>query len=340
MLFSVYATDPPTVRAAVVEQACADGAGASLFTSLHLPEAGDLDAWIAWMAEVHRDRGVSFWADVSPGALEQLGGDLGKLGEAGVVGVRLDYGFTTEAVGAIARRGMRIAVNASTITAEELDALANAGVDVVGWHNFYPRPGTGLSREYYLAQSELFTARGLPLLAFIPGETSRRAPLHLGLPTLEAHRYRNAYVTACELSALTPGVKVVCAEGTLRSQHLEWVRRVEDDGVVTLPLVGLVRECEWLLERDWRLRVEQSGVSQRLVGTRGHTLPTGCVPADALEMGSVQIDTLGRYFGEVQLMVSEQPLDAYHLHLGDVAAPYRGLVTLLRGGETIRLIRG
>lgn len=340
MLFSVYATDTQAVRDAVIEQACAEGTGATLFTSLHLPEASDLAAWMAWMAVVHRDRGVYFWADVSPGTFAQFGGNLEEMREAGIEGVRLDYGFTTEEMTGISRRGMRIAVNASTITATELDALKAAGVDVVGWHNFYPRPGTGLSEEYYLAQSELFAVRGLPLLAFIPGETSRRAPLHLGLSTLESHRYRNAYATVRELSALTPGVKIVCAEGTLRPQHLEWIRRIENDGVVTLPLVGLTRECEWLLECDWQLRVEQTGVSQRLVGTRGHSLPTECVPADALEVGSLQIDTLGRYSGEVQLMVSAQPLDASHMRLADVASPYRGLVTLLRGGETIHLIRG
>lgn len=340
MLFSTYATDAPNVRAAVVEQACADGTGANVFTSLHLPEAGDLTAWVAWLGEVHREREVTFWADVSPDTFEHLGGDFEDMHEAGIVGLRLDYGFTAEEITGMARRGMQIAVNASTATAAELDTLKAAGVEAVGWHNFYPRPGTGLSREYYLARSELFTARGLPLLAFIPGERSRRAPLHLCLPTLESHRYRNAYVTARELSALTPGVEVVCAEGTLWPQHLEWIRRAEKDGVVTLPLVGLAPECEWLLERDWQLRVEQTGVSQRLVDTRGHDLPTECVPADALEMGSLQLDTLGRYSGEVHLMVRDQPLDASYMHLADVAAPYRSLVALLRGGQTIRLIRG
>lgn len=341
MLYSVYSTDTAAVRVAVLDQACAaGGTGTALFTSLHLPGADDLGAWVAWLGEAHREREVAFWADVSPGTFEQLGGDVGELHESGIVGLRLDYGFTTEEIAGMACRGMRIAVNASTTTAAELDEFEAAGVDVVGWHNFYPRPGTGLSRDYYLARSELFTARGLRLLAFIPGERSRRAPLHLGLPTLESHRYRNAYIASRELSVLTPGVEVVCAEGVLRPQHLEWVRRAENDGVVTLPLVGLAPDCEWLLERDWRLRVEQTGISQRLLDTRGHALPTGCVPADAMEVGSLQIDTLGRYSGEVHLMVRDQPLDAHHLRVADVASPYRGLVALLRGGQTIRLVRG
>ncbi|MEZ5088368.1 MAG: MupG family TIM beta-alpha barrel fold protein [Micropruina sp.] len=62
----------------------------------------------------------------------------------GVTMVRIDYGFTPAEVARIARAGgFRIAVNASTVTADELAELD--GLDVVGWHNYYPRPETGLS---------------------------------------------------------------------------------------------------------------------------------------------------------------------------------------------------
>ena len=70
---------------------------------------------------------------------------------------------------------------------------------MVGWHNFYPRPGTGLSADYYVRQSRLFTERGLRLFAFVPGEVTRRAPLHRSLPTLEEHRHRDAYTSAVRL---------------------------------------------------------------------------------------------------------------------------------------------
>lgn len=343
MLYSIYSTDDAQVRQAVLDQACAAGdEQPCLFTSLHMPEEADLASWVAWMGRAHRERGVGFWADISPLTYDRLGfgyADNRTLREAGVVGLRVDFGFGAEQIVEIARAGMPVAINASTVSAGELDAFVEAGIDIVGWHNFYPRPGTGLAEDYYLASSRMFLARGLRLLAFIPGETSWRAPLHRGLPTLEAHRYRNAYATAMELRALTPGVEVVCAEGVLNPLHMTWIRHAQDTGVVTLPLEGLHGECSWLLEGQWHLRVEGTGVSHRLEGTRGRALPGSCVPADALEAGSLQMDTLGRYSGEVHLMVRERPLDGDHLRLADVAAPYRSLVKLLHGGQDVRFVR-
>ena len=108
--------------------------------------------------------------------------------------------------------------------------------------------------------------------------------------------------------------------------------------VLTLPLVDLQPGCDWLLG-EWELRVEQTGTSQRLLGTRGHDLPAGTVNAATREAGSLQMDTLGRYSGEVHLMTRTLSLDGEHLRLADIAAPYRDLAALARGGETIRLVR-
>lgn len=343
MILSVYATDEPEVRDAVLRQALETGL-TSLFTSLHMPEAEDLAAWASWMGRVHEETGIGFWADISPVTFERLGwrrGELEPLRRAGVVGLRLDFGFTPAEAAVIAGTGtLPIAVNASTVSAEEIDALTEAGVRVVGWHNFYPRPGTGITAEFLASQSRLFTDRGLPVLAFVPGETSRRAPLHRGLPTLESHRHRNAYACAVELEALVPGVEVVCAEGALLPQHLAWMSERGRSGVTTLPVVDLQPGAELLLGRDWELRVEQTGESQRLLGTRDLAVPEGGVPADTRGVGSLQMDTLGRYAGEVHLMTADRPLDADYVRLGEVAAPYRAIVPLLRGGDTIRLVRG
>lgn len=341
MLFSVYATDTGALRDAVVEQACARPSR-QLFTSLHMPETDDLAAWLRWMRDTHRRQAVTFWADMSPATLTRLATGLPgllRLADGALAGLRIDYGFSPQAVIKTAQAvDLPIAVNASTVQEDELDLLTDAlGARLVGWHNFYPRPGTGLTREHYLSQSRLVTRRGLRLLAFVPGETSRRAPLHQGLPTMEAHRYRDAYTSALELQALVPGVEIVCAEGLVDPQRLDWLDKARCD-VVTLPVVDLAQGCEWLLG-EWRLRAEPTPTSYRLLGTRGHSLPQGCVNAAAMEPGSLQIDTLGRYSGEVHLQTVQAPLDGDHLHVGDVAAYCRSLLPLLRGGDTIRLVR-
>lgn len=343
MLFSLYPTDDPGVRDAVVAQALAAAEASEIFTSLHIPESDRLREFGAYLARLHREHGLEFWADISPLTLTKLGialDEVRALREWGVKGLRIDFGFSTEEILRIASvSGLRIAVNASTTTPEELDALAS--VDLVGWHNYYPRPETGLGPAFFAAQNALVLERGLDLFSFIPGETSFRAPLHRGLPTLEGQRHRNAYANAAELLALCPRTRIVCAEGTLLPDHAEWVRRLEASGEVTLPLADLDASWSDLLAGTWRVRAEQTGYSQRLEGTRGERLAARGVNADLRRLGSLQMDlpSLGRYAGELHLMSSDRPLDPGQVRVGSVAEPYLGLVSLLAGREVVRFVR-
>lgn len=54
MLFSIYPTDAPEVREAVVAQAGTLAAAPMLFTSLHLPESADLEGYGAVLTGLHR----------------------------------------------------------------------------------------------------------------------------------------------------------------------------------------------------------------------------------------------------------------------------------------------
>lgn len=340
MLFSVYPTDAPDVRGAVVAQACELSPEPMLFTSLHLPESADLEGYGAVLTDLHRRHGVTFCADVSPLTLERLGRGIDGaelLRDWGVTMLRIDFGFEPEEIrGIAAASGCRIAVNASTATAAFLDELD--GVGPVGWHNFYPRPETGITAGFFAAQNELFRARGLELHAFIPGEVSFRAPLHLGLPTLEEHRHRTAWRNYLNLRALGPDVGVVCAEGTLLPEHVRWIGHHERAGEVTLPLSGLDAAAEFLRGEAWRLRVEDAAASFRLEGTRGSAAPAAARNADRRGAGSLQmdLDALGRYRGEIHLMRQDRPLTGLQAHVGEIAAPYRGVVDDLRPGDSVR----
>lgn len=211
----------------------------------------------------------------------------------------------------------------------------------MGWHNYYPRPETGLTTEYYAEQNELFVGRGLDLFAFVPGETSFRAPLGLGLPTLEHQRHRNAYRNAAELLDLHRDTQLVCAEGTLQAEHLDWILRLERDCEITLPLSDLDGSCDDLLAGTWRLRAEQTGVSQRLESSRGDRRPGRGVNGDSRTFASLQADlpALGRYAGELHLMTADLPLTPTQVRVGAVAEPYAGIVRLLQGRDTVRFVR-
>lgn len=341
MLFSIYPSDTADVREAVVAQALASGGG-TVFTSLHIPETSGLERFGDYLADLHRRHGLTFCADVSPGTLGQLScdiDDLGRLRGWGVDTVRIDFGFDADETRRIAASGgFRIAVNASTADADLLDLLD--GLDLVGWHNFYPRPETGLSEAYFVAQSELFTRRGLDLFTFIPGELSFRAPLHLGLPTLEAQRHRNAYVNTLEVRRHAPASAVVCAEGTLLPDHLDWIARLEADGEVTVPLVAVDACVDFLREGTWRLRPEGTDTSLRIEDTRGTRTVARPVNGSCRGQGSLQMDrqTAGRYAGELHLMTTDRPLTDLQVRVADVAPAYRALVEHLAPGSRVRFV--
>ncbi len=342
MLFSLYPTDTADVRDAVVAAARDHSAEQALFTSLHIPEADDLASFADYLRGLHERDGLTFCADISPLTLNRLGIELdgvGVLRDWGVRWVRIDFGFEIDQIARIAEvGGFTIALNASTVGGAELDALA--GLDLVGWHNYYPRPETGLTSDFVTRQNALFAARGLDVFTFIPGERTFRAPLHLGLPMLEEQRHRNAYVNYLQVAQEFPGTHIVFAEGVPAPQHLAWIEHYEATGEVTVPLTSLEPAAEFLLEGPWRVRIEETGVSERLEGTRGRPTPASWVNADVRERGSVQMDLpgYGRYAGETHLMLRDAPLDHRQARIADIAAPYRGVVDRLRLSRDVRFI--
>ncbi len=339
MLFSLYPTDSDEVRDAVVAAVRAHPER-FVFTSLHIPESRDLRAFGDYLAGLHHSEGFEFCADISPVTLSALDigiDDLGLLRTWGVRSVRIDFGFDGAQIRRIAEAGpFEVAVNASTVDAAFLDELD--GVPLVGWHNYYPRPETGLSADFYDRQNALFVERGLELYSFLPGEVSFRAPLFLGLPTLELHRHRNAYVTYLEIRIGHPRVRVVCAEGALHEEHLRWITHFELTGEVTLPLVSVDAGFAYLMGRAWHLRPEGADSSFRIEETRGAGQPERTINADARARGSLQVDLAGygRYAGEVHLMRRDLPLTHLAAFVGCVAQPYLGVVDMLRPGMTIR----
>lgn len=342
MLFSVYPTDPPEVRDAVIAAARDHSREHALFTSLHIPESTGLAEYTRQLQAWHERDGLTFCADISPNTLSMLNltiDQVGVLREWGAACVRIDFGFSVDQIKRIADvGGFRIAVNASTVSAAELDALA--GIDVVGWHNYYPRPETGLTSDFVLAQNRLFADRGLDVFVFAPGERTFRAPLHLGLPMLEHQRYRNLWVNYLELTELCPDATIVYAEGVPHARHLSWIEHFERTGEITVPLSEVDTAARFLLDGTWGVRVEQTGVSERLEGTRGVATPPVWVNGDERARGSIQMDLpgYGRYAGETHLMLRDAPLHPHQARVGQIAGAYTGVVDRLRISRRVRFV--
>ncbi|MDR4926650.1 MupG family TIM beta-alpha barrel fold protein [Peribacillus simplex] len=173
------------------------------FTSLHIPEEkGDLVKRMITLLKLSEAYGMEIHADVSLNTLDHLGiSKFTDLWPLGIKGIRLDDGFDKETVISLSKV-FSLSLNASTLNEEELLAVLGGGVEpesLIAWHNFYPRPETGLEEEFFHEQNRMFKKYGIPIFAFIPGAGSKRGPLHEGLPTLEKHRLMNPYAAGIEL---------------------------------------------------------------------------------------------------------------------------------------------
>ena len=164
----------------------------SIFTSLHIPE-DDPSLYterLRTLGQLAQQLEMELVADIAPTSLAALGktwNDADTLTEWGVTGLRVDYGVTPKQVADLSKQIM-VALNASTLTAEELDAMKAEGLvleQVEAWHNFYPRPETGLDRDWFNDKNRWLREQGIRVQAFIPGDGQLRGPLHETLPTLE-----------------------------------------------------------------------------------------------------------------------------------------------------------
>lgn len=177
-----------------------------IFTSIHIPEEDNnkyLDG-LQKLGTFSRKNNLELVVDISGAALDKLGvsfNDLSPLKKMGLTGIRIDYGISMEIV-AKASQVMGIALNASTISEDDLTILRKHSANfenMEAWHNYYPRPETGLGKKAFQKQNEWLKEVGFKVMAFVPGDGKKRGPLQQGLPTLEKHRGGAPFSGALEL---------------------------------------------------------------------------------------------------------------------------------------------
>ena len=306
------------------------------FTSLHIPEEkGDLVKRMISLLKLSEDYGMEIHADVSLNTLDHLGiSKFTDLWPLGIKGIRLDEGFDKETVISLSKV-FSLSLNASTLNEEELLAILGGGVEtesLIAWHNFYPKPETGLEEGFFHQQNRMFKKYGIPIFAFIPGAGSKRGPLHEGLPTLEKHRLMNPYAAGIELIQHVEGV-YVGDQGT-ENNLLENLTAYRNLNILTVRM-----ESRILQSGQYKLRPDVSQDVFRLQNTRvtANVEPSNTV---ARSLGSITMDNdaYGRYRGEVQ--ICKRDLGANHRVnvIGRVIEEDIPLLSLLKPGQTINLI--
>ncbi|WP_214893481.1 MupG family TIM beta-alpha barrel fold protein [Exiguobacterium sp. H66] len=281
----------------------------SIFTSLHIPEDDPTlyTERLRDLGALARELEMELVADIAPSSLAALGktwDDAASLIEWGVTGLRVDYGITPKQVADLSKQ-MIVALNASTLTAEELAAMKAEGLvleQVEAWHNFYPRPETGLDRDWFHDKNRWLREQGIRVQAFIPGDGQRRGPLHATLPTLEDHRRRSPFACYLELQASVDRI-LIGDPGLLASTMKQFAAYQE--GIIVLRATG--QSDDPLLTRVQTNRLDPARDVIRSVESRssGHPGNGWLEPATVSDrpVGSITIDNLkyGRYAGELQV---------------------------------------
>ncbi|WP_044338453.1 MupG family TIM beta-alpha barrel fold protein [Rossellomorea aquimaris] len=309
------------------------------FTSLHIPEESAYSSeHVRHLLSIFKREGFEVFADVSKNTPSFLGlSHLEELKELGVSALRLDDGFTAEELVDLSRH-FQIAINASTVGERELLEWTSSGLEtrnMIAWHNFYPKPETGLDQDYFMRQQRLFGALDIPVYAFIPGDEGKRGPLYKGLPTLEDHRDRNPYTSAIQLRHL--GVQGVFIGDPEWSQEL--LRKLVDhdqENVMELSYDGLGE-----MEGEYQLRPDPGRDVYRLLDTRkSQDVP----PSNTVERPRGTItqdnDLYGRYKGEMQIVRNDLEKNPAVNVIGRISEKDLDLLELMDPGQKIRLTRG
>ncbi|WP_214851583.1 MupG family TIM beta-alpha barrel fold protein [Exiguobacterium sp. s193] len=317
----------------------------SIFTSLHIPE-DDSSLYTSRLQELGRlaqQLEMELVADIAPKSLAALGktwDDAGSLTEWGVTGLRVDYGVTPKQIADLSKQLM-VALNASTLTAEELDAMKAEGLvleQVEAWHNFYPRPETGLDQDWFNAKNRWLREQGIRVQAFIPGDGQRRGPLHATLPTLEDHRGQAPF--ACYLELQTSVDRILIGDPGLSASTMKQFAAYQE-GIIVLRATG--QSDDPLLTHVQTNRLDPARDVIRSVESRSSGRPdSGLLEPAALSdrpVGSITIDNLryGRYAGELQLTKRDLAADERVNVIGRVIEADRPLLQQIGPGGRFQI---
>ena len=303
-----------------------------VFSSIHLPELAlkDQVEMLEELARTANHLGMELTVDIGGGEIGQLLADsqmCARVRSADIGLLRLDYGFCTEQAGALYNRlGIKgFVVNASIYDREEAEAVKknltaiDSRMELRACHNFYPRPETGLDREFFKEQNRIFAELGLITYACIPGKSHPRPPLGLGLPTLEQHRGMNLEQVCVDL-VCSPGIGgVMAADEFFNETELACVARAVNREALTLQIrletgVGQV-ERELILGTSHHIRYDSNrqvlrSRTSREMSRIGAKVAPGLTGERRRGMVTVDNERYGRYSSEVQILLADLEADS------------------------------
>lgn len=285
-----------------------------IFTSLHMPE-DDIEVLkekLREIANAAKQLQMDLMADISGKVLEKF--SFPYLLQSGVTGLRMDFGFTAHEIAAYSQK-MKIALNASTLTSEFLATLRGHDIcleNIEAWHNYYPRPETGLDKETFIEKNKWLQAEGITTMAFIPGDGLKRKPLFESLPTLEKHRNQSSFLAYLELEQNCAVDKIFVGDLTLSDwSHHQFQMYAE--GIIPLRVTKELAYELWDIVHRNRLDAARDVIRSENARTDDARFAVGknIAPTHTTKRprGTVTVDNYlyGRYERELQVTLMDLP---------------------------------
>lgn len=332
-----------------------------MFMSLHIPEtdAGRFHVECRELLAAAVKADMEIISDVSPAVKDVLGlgedfcldeAGLAMFRQMGIHTLRLDYGYGAEEIARLSRngQGVKIQLNASTINGKILQGLASAGADfgnIDALHNFYPREGTGIGEATLGQKTALLHDYGIRVGAFVASDGRKRAPLRVGLPTMEDHRQWPFDLAARHLIALgiddvlvgdsLPLDSELAALGTLEPDTVCLGAEACTEEAIALELLANVFTAREDEARD-AIRAQESRV---LLKQSGWSIAPQ-VPAATRSVGTVTLDNVDymRYMGELQIMKREAPADSRVNVVAHILPEEQFLMGYITPGRRFRIV--
>ena len=317
----------------------------TIFTSLHIPE-DDPKVILNRLAELTKwckNLETSVIADVSESGMARLGLALEneeQIASLGLTGLRIDDGVSPATIAKLSQK-MPIALNASTINEDDVTALREHGANfenLQAWHNFYPRPETGLDSNWLKAKNDWLHHMNLETMAFVAGDAVLRGPIHAGLPTLEKQRGENPLAAMLELKRLACD-HVFIGDASLSAQMIDSFKNYIKQQIITLRIDKNLPE---LFNSEWHNRPDVARDVVRLTEGRSRQL-FDVAPQEnpeARSRGTITCDNTKylRYQGELQITKRDLPADEKINVLGHVVAEDLPLLNQIGAGQSIIFI--
>lgn len=298
-----------------------------IFTSLQAPEQ-DSDQVLKGLTELKKwchDLGLELVGDISKAGMKKLGleADLTSLKSLGLTGVRIDAGFDNDEIAKISKE-FRVALNASTISEEDVISLRENQADfdhLEAWHNYYPRPNTGLDREWMIERNKWLKSYGFKVMAFAPGDGIKRAPIFESLPTLEEHRNVSSFFASLALFKM--GLDYVfIGDCDLSNESFDQFSEYLNKKAILLHLTENNNITEQLVKHSWHQRADLSRDVIRLEEGRSRQLFSQTkLQAGKRSKGIITSDNEQylRYEGELEIAKKDLPEDKRVNIVGKVA---------------------